>query len=185
MAKVIAAVVKFSREQTENIITREEQKVGLVSTIHTCILLQSYSYTAVVDLEGGATGVRPLKFDRLCFSFFPFCIRMLNNKAQIAQESIKKPQELPGPLSGPLTKAVRDFGLRACDVCARTKSFAPPPPNENPGSAPALRGGRQVSPPLKRLGGLLRERHSSGLWEKKLSIFHSMATLIKIEKYWP
>ncbi|XP_041479259.1 golgin subfamily A member 4-like [Lytechinus variegatus] len=35
MAKVIAAVVKFSREQTENIIAKEEQKQGLVPE-HVC-----------------------------------------------------------------------------------------------------------------------------------------------------
>ena len=29
----------------------------------------------------------------------------------------KKTQELPGPLSGPWTPAVRDFGLLARDVC--------------------------------------------------------------------
>ena len=53
---------------------------------------------------------------------------MLKNKAQIARESIKKPQELPGPLSGPWTPAVSEFfGLRIRDVRVSTY-FAPPPP---------------------------------------------------------
>ena len=41
----------------------------------------------VADLEGGARGA-PLKFDRLFF-FSPLC----KNRAQIAQKSIKKPQD--------------------------------------------------------------------------------------------
>ena len=39
-------------------------------------------------------------------------------------------------LSGPWTPAVRYFRLCAHDVRARISSFAPPPPNENPESAP-------------------------------------------------
>ena len=35
------------------------------------------------------------------FFFIQLFIRMLENKAQIAQESIKTTLELPGPLSGP------------------------------------------------------------------------------------
>ena len=33
----------------------------------------------------------PLKLDRLCVFFIPFCIRMFKNKAQMAQDSIYKP----------------------------------------------------------------------------------------------
>ena len=65
----------------------------------------------VADLEG------PILMD--FFSSSPFCMRMLKNKAQIARESIKNPRELPGS-SGPWIPAVRDFGLRARDVRART-----------------------------------------------------------------
>ena len=50
---------------------------------------------AVADLVGGATGTRALKFDRLWFFCIPFCMRMLDNKAQIAREGIKNPD--PGP----------------------------------------------------------------------------------------
>ena len=56
------------------------------------------------------------KIDRL-FSFIPYCIRMLINKPQIAQESIKKTRA-----SRALKQALDPGckGLRA--------SFAPPPP---------------------------------------------------------
>ena len=71
-----------------------------------------------------------------------FFLQSLSQNAQIARESIKKNRELPGPLSGPWTPAVRDFGLRARDERARAKKLraSPPPPppwippNENPGS---------------------------------------------------
>ena len=53
--------------------------------------------------QGGATGAPPpppLKLDQLyIFSIHFFFIRMLKNKAQIAQESIKITLELPGPLT--------------------------------------------------------------------------------------
>ena len=55
-----------------------------------------------------------------CFLFIPFCIRMLKNKAQMAQESIKHPKSLRALESS-------RKGLRAQDVRAHT-SFAPPPP---------------------------------------------------------
>ena len=42
---------------------------------------------------------------------------MFKNKAQIAQESIKEPRELPGPLNGPWTPAVRKLGF-ALVMCA-------------------------------------------------------------------
>ena len=48
---------------------------------------------------------RPPKFDRLLLFF----TRMLKNKAHIARESIKKNQELPGPLSGSLEGGIKYF----------------------------------------------------------------------------
>ena len=80
----------------------------------------------------------PLKFDRLWVFFpIPFCIRMLQNRAQIARESMKKLLELPGPLSGPWTPAERDSGF-ALVMCVRAHNLLlpPPPPYENPGFAP-------------------------------------------------
>ena len=57
---------------------------------------------------------------------------MLKNKAQIARESIKTTLELPGPW----TPAKSEFGS-VLVMCLLTQPFAPPPPpNENPGSAP-------------------------------------------------
>ena len=67
--------------------------------------------------------------------------RMLNhkNKAQIyTTREHQRPRELPGPLSGPWTPAVRDFGFRVRDVHAHTVIIYCAPLNENPGSAPAL-----------------------------------------------
>ena len=62
---------------------------------------------------------------------------MLKNKAQIARESIKITLELPGPLNGPWTPAESEFGS-ALVMCVLTQNLLrPPPPNENPGSAPA------------------------------------------------
>ena len=62
---------------------------------------------------------------------------MLKNKAQIAREIIKTTLELPGPLSGPCTPAESKFGF-ALVMCLRAHNLLspPPPPNENPGSAP-------------------------------------------------
>ena len=55
------------------------------------------SYYSVADRGGGAAGA-PLKLDNYVFN--PICIRMFENKAQIAQENIKTTLELPEPLSG-------------------------------------------------------------------------------------
>ena len=61
---------------------------------------------------------------------------MLKNKAQIARESIKITLELPGPLNGPWTPAESEFGS-ALEMCVWAHNLLrPPPPNENPGSAP-------------------------------------------------
>ena len=48
---------------------------------------------------GGATGAHPPKIESTSVFFiqFTFFIRMLNNKAQIARESIIITLELPGP----------------------------------------------------------------------------------------
>ena len=61
---------------------------------------------------------------------------MLKNEAQIARESIKTTLELPGPLSGPWTPDVSEFGF-ALVMCVRAHNLLrpPPPPNENPGPA--------------------------------------------------
>ena len=61
---------------------------------------------------------------------------MPTNKAQIARESIKTTPELPGPLSGPWTPAKREFGS-ALVMIVLAHNLLRPPPNENPGSAPA------------------------------------------------
>ena len=68
--------------------------------------------------KGAQQAHAPLKWDQLWFLNPIFLIRMLKNKAQIAQESIKQPWSFQGPEAGtgPLLK-VR------------------PPLNENPGSA--------------------------------------------------
>ena len=65
----------------------------------------------------------------LLFSIIPFCIRMLKNKHERASNTL----ELPGPLSGPRTAVVRDFGLRTW-MCTCAHNLLPSP-NENPGSA--------------------------------------------------
>ena len=51
---------------------------------------------------------------------------MLKNKAQIARESIKITQELPGPLGRPWTPAGKWVRFRARNVRAGTKYFEPP-----------------------------------------------------------
>ena len=79
----------------------------------------------------------------LDYNVFFLGIRIVENKAQIAcmMREHQKPRELPGPLSGPLTPTLRDFGLRDRDVRVRTHTSnllcTPPPPHENPGSAHA------------------------------------------------
>ena len=68
----------------------------------------------------------PPQKDRLCFVFvISFCIRMLENKAQIARESIKDPY-----------KGASGF---AFVMCVRAHYLLRPPPphsDENPGSTP-------------------------------------------------
>ena len=59
---------------------------------------------------GGVQQAHAPKLDQLCFLNQHFSIRMLNNKAQIARDSIKTVLELPGPLSGPWTPAESEFG---------------------------------------------------------------------------
>ena len=74
---------------------------------------------SVADLERGVTGAHPpkKKIDRLCFPPPPpFCITMLKNKAQIAPESIRLHKRASRALKRALDPAIRDFGLRACDV---------------------------------------------------------------------
>ena len=85
----------------------------------------------LADLEGGrqAQQARPPKIWSTMFLFCfgvksNFVSECLENKAQIARENIKKkpPESFKGPLassSGP-RPYIRDFGLRACDVGART-----------------------------------------------------------------
>ena len=58
---------------------------------------------------------------------------MLKNKARaVSTRQHKKPRELPGPLSRTWTPAVRDNGLRAHDVLARTSHnlWRRPPPSQ-------------------------------------------------------
>ena len=52
---------------------------------------------------------------------------MLKSKAQIARESIKTTQELPGPLSRPWTPAESEFGS-ALVICVRAHNLLRPPP---------------------------------------------------------
>ena len=82
----------------------------------------------MADLEGDATGAPPpqkKKKKKPQFFFYPFNIRMFKNKVQIASKTL----ELAGPLSGPWTPAVRDFGFCARNVmCARAHNLVPPPP---------------------------------------------------------
>ena len=91
---------------------------------------------------GGATGARPPKIgSTVCVLNQKNFIRMLKNKAQIAQESIKTALDLPGPFSGPWTPAESEFSS-ALVMCVRPNNFARPPKkkkkkkNPNPGSAP-------------------------------------------------
>ena len=72
---------------------------------HVCVCAR-----AVADLEGQQALFKIL-----------ICIRMLKNKAQIAQEGVK-PLELPGPwtLKWALDHCRRDFGFRARNVRSRT-----------------------------------------------------------------
>ena len=108
-----------------------------------------------------------LNFDRLWVFLIPFCIRMLKTKAQIARESIKKKP-----------RAVRNFGLRARDVRARTYSFdtPPPPPHENPGSAPARGIQCKVCPLQKYISFLIAkeknvlDRFEKSHWNMKLKL---------------
>ena len=92
---------------------KTEQEIAVERTDMTCLSSGGF--------RGGATGA-PLKFDRLfLFCIFPFCIRRLKNKAQIARESIKNPRASRAlKRARALDPAVRDFGLRARDVRART-----------------------------------------------------------------
>ena len=78
-------------------------------------------------IQGAQQAHAPLKLDQLCFlvQFF-FYIRMLENKAQIARESIKTTLELPGPLSGPWTPAESEFGS-ALVMCVLAHNLLRPP----------------------------------------------------------
>ena len=69
----------------------------------------------------------PLKLNQLWFFNQFFFIRMLENKARIARESIKITLELPGPLSGPWTLAESEFGS-ALVMCVLAQNLLPPPP---------------------------------------------------------
>ena len=62
----------------------------------------------MVDPQGAQQAPHPLNYDRLCGFFPPFCIRMLKNKARIAERASKLP---PDP------SHIRDFGLRAHNLC--------------------------------------------------------------------
>ena len=85
---------------------------------------------------GGGQQTPPPKFGSTMFLFNP----ILYQKAQIARESNKTTLEFPGPLSEPWTPVESEFGS-ALVMCVRAHNLLrPPPPNENPGSAPVLHG---------------------------------------------
>ena len=58
-----------------------------ICNVHYYMKTVSVAYWGV---GGGGHNKRLLKYDRLCFCFIPFCIRMFKNVTQIARESMKK-----------------------------------------------------------------------------------------------
>ena len=83
---------------------------------------------AVADPSGAQQAPPPPKIGSTMFCvFIQLFIRMLKNKAQIAQESIKTTLELPGPLSGPWTPAESEFGS-ALIMCVWAHNLLCPPP---------------------------------------------------------
>ena len=73
-----------------------------------------------IQRGGGAAGAPPPpKIGSTMWFFHPILYQTAKNKAQRAQESMKKTLELPGSISGPRTPAIREFGLRSRNVRAR------------------------------------------------------------------
>ena len=74
----------------------------------------------------GATGAPPKVWSTVVFFSIPFCIRMLQNRAQIAWESTQK-KKTSRALGGPWTPAEWDSGF-AIVMCVRAHNLLPPPP---------------------------------------------------------
>ena len=70
--------------------------------------------------RGGATGFPPPKiWSTVCVFSIPFCIRMLQNMAQIARESMKKTYSFQGPWAAPDPRQ-KGLGFRDRNVRVRT-----------------------------------------------------------------
>ena len=130
------AILLSSQNQRLDVINTERIRTSLFYNLHSrfSILVEEYYQVTLCNggFRGGTAGTNP------CFPPPPpFCIRMPNNKAQIARKSIKTPRA-----SRALWRALDPGykGLRASSswcVCRHIISCAPPPPNQYPGSAPA------------------------------------------------
>ena len=85
-----------------------------------CTVTVCHVSFSVADPEGAQQARATLKLDRLLCVLIPFCIRILNDKAQIARESLKTPKASRALISGPWTPGERNFGFRARNVRSRT-----------------------------------------------------------------
>ena len=80
-----------------------------------CIFTPIFQSDYQWRIQTGAQQVRaPSKFwSTMCF-FIQFCIKMFQKKARLVWESILETLQLPAPLSGPWTPAVREVRTSRC-----------------------------------------------------------------------